>query len=315
MKTSMHEIEAEAALWADLRRRGEIDELQALRLEAWLAEGSDRAALLHLHERMLADPALAIASARVTSDGHRSPALPVRPVWGAGLAAGALAAFLLWPRADTLKQQDFAAPAGAPVTASLDDGSTMRLNGDSRARTAFDAEGRAVFLTGEGFFDVARDSERPFSVITATHRVTALGTRFNVDERSGGVVEVGVLEGRVEIVSLKDPASRAVVEAGRRLTVGGASGVSATPRPLVGHEPDWMSGWIDADDMSLSDLLLELKRQSPGFDAALADPILGARRISGRFRTSAPDRVLEAVAETQGLQLTIEPSGRRLLEP
>ena len=160
---------------------------------------------------------------------------------------------------------------------------------------------------------MAKDAKRPVSVLTATHRITALGTRFNVDERSGGAVEVTVLEGRVEVVPLNHPERRQVLNAGRRLLSDGAAGPIQRLDADV-TTPDWTEGWIDADNMSLADLLIELKRRSPGLKAELADPALSRRRISGRFAASEPQDVLATIADMQGLTLRREASGRLLIE-
>lgn len=315
------DIEEQAALWADRQRRREMGEAANAELRAWLEGGPERAALLRAHAEVLADPALTQASAIALED-----LAPARPraqswrwaaTWSVGLAAAALAVgVMIWPARQAVTNEAFEAPAGRPLSASLDDGSTVQLNGGSDIHTAFDRRKREVRLRGEGFFAVAKDAQRPFSVYTATHRVTALGTRFNVDERSDGAVEISVLEGRIEVADLKDPLRRVVMTAGHRLVAGKAPLTAALTQPLVtdGDAPDWTKGWIDADDMSLADLLLELQRQAPGLKAGLGDPSLGGRRISGRFETSDPREVLTVVAATQGLKLRTEPSGRVLLD-
>lgn len=317
------DIEEQAALWADRQRRREMGEAANAELRAWLDGGPERAALLRAHAEVLADPALNQASAAALKD--LAPARPrARPqTWrwaatgGVGLAAAALAVgVLIWPARQAVTNEAFAAPAGRPLSASLDDGSTVQLNGGSDIHTTFDRRKREVRLRGEGFFAVAKDAQRPFSVYTATHRVTALGTRFNVDERSDGAVEISILEGRIEVADLKDPQHRVVMTAGHRLVAGKAPLSAALMQPLAtdGDAPDWTKGWIDADDMSLADLLLELQRQAPGLKAGLGDPSLAGRRISGRFETSDPREVLTVVAAAQGLKLRTEPSGRVLFD-
>jgi transmembrane sensor len=323
MSDGMRTTEEQAVLWADRRRRGSLDADETRRLDDWLAAGSGRLEMLDLHEKLLSDPALATATRMVAADGAR-PArtawrLTPRPIWAVGfgaVAAATVAAVLLWPSQGRLVHETLAGTVGQTVQASLDDGSLVQLNGDSLVRTSFGAERRDVYLKGEGFFAVAKDARRPFSVFTATHRITALGTRFNVDERSGGAVEVSVLEGRVEVVALKYPDQRRVLSAGARLLArdGELRSAAFTRLDPAVDTPDWAQGWIDAEDMTLSDLLVELERRSPGLRAGFADPGLSKRRISGRFETDQPEKVLGVVADMQGLTLRKDASGRLLID-
>jgi len=321
MKREQETVEMQAALWADRRRRREMNAAAEAELRVWLDGGPERAALLQAHEQVLSDPALAQAQAMLQP--LRAQPRRQAQVWrwaaacGAGLAlAGLAAVVVIPPTQQAVVRQSFAAPAGRPLRAALDDGSLVQLNGGSDIKTAFDAKRRDVHLHGEGFFAVAKDAKRPFTVSTGSHRVTALGTRFNVDERSNGTLEISVLEGRIEVVDLKSPKHRVVLTAGQRILAGDAPLTSSLMRRIAidAESPDWTQGWIDADDMRLADLLLELQRQAPGLQVGLGDPALAGRRVSGRFRATDPREVLAVVAETQRLRLRTEASGRVLLD-
>ncbi len=301
----------EAAAWADLTRRGGLDAVQADRLKAWLDADPRRQALLNAHEQVLGDPALAAAIRAIEA----APARAKRPpafLWGAAAtAAAAVIAVAVWTIDRLPARQTLTTPFGQAAELTLKDGSEGHLNGGGDLRTEYGRGRRDVYLKGEAYFSVAHDSTRPFSVHTADYRVTALGTRFNVDERTQGAFEVRVTEGRVEVVSLADPARRAVLEAGSRFVVrdGAARVVGAEPASAPAVEPDWIGGWIDADDMPLSDLVLALERQTPGLKVRFDDPAMARRRISGRFPANRPKEILETVATTQGLSTRTGPSG------
>ncbi|MDQ6763266.1 MAG: FecR domain-containing protein [Bacteroidota bacterium] len=94
-------------------------------------------------------------------------------------------------------------PKGGQYKVQLADGSNVWLNAASSLRypTAFTATERIVELTGEGYFEVAKNKDKPFIVkLTNESEVKVLGTHFNVmsyeDEKAK---EVTLLEGRVEI--------------------------------------------------------------------------------------------------------------------
>lgn len=71
---------------------------------------------------------------------------------------------------------------GQKITVTLTDGTVVKLNSDSKIIVPehFDSNHRIVELVGEAFFDVNRDTERPFIIKTKDLRVEVLGTSFNV---------------------------------------------------------------------------------------------------------------------------------------
>ena len=74
------------------------------------------------------------------------------------------------------------APLGARTVVQLPDGSKVHLNYGSTIKypQIFSGNTRDVKLTGEGYFDVAHNPEKPFVVKTANLNIKALGTVFNV---------------------------------------------------------------------------------------------------------------------------------------
>ena len=86
---------------------------------------------------------------------------------------------------------------------TLPDGSVVWLNADSRLAYSdrFTASGsRAVRLEGEAFFDVKRDTLRPFEVEMGKLRVKVLGTRFTASHMPAfNTEEVTLLSGKVEV--------------------------------------------------------------------------------------------------------------------
>ena len=94
-----------------------------------------------------------------------------------------------------------------PMTVSLDDGSTVVLQKNSKLSFSkpFGLSGRKVILSGEAFFDVAKDSLRPFTVYSGEIVTEVLGTSFSVRAfEKDNEVEVNVKTGKVS-VSRQDP--------------------------------------------------------------------------------------------------------------
>lgn len=96
----------------------------------------------------------------------------------------------------------FAETTNVTMPYDLSDGTRVTLNKSSSLRfLAENEEGeREVQLTGDAFFDVARDESAPFVIETQNVEVEVLGTSFYVDSRvSQSAIQVIVESGQVAV--------------------------------------------------------------------------------------------------------------------
>jgi transmembrane sensor len=85
--------------------------------------------------------------------------------------------------------------------------STIWLNGSSSVEYAKNFDGqsdRLVKLVGEAFFEVTKNSEKPFIVEAGTTKTQVYGTSFNVKAFLSENLEVALLEGKVSFSDLHD---------------------------------------------------------------------------------------------------------------
>lgn len=122
-------------------------------------------------------------------------------------------------------QNTLSTAKGEMYMMTLPDGTKVWLNAASSITfsPAFNLPGlREVSLTGEAYFEVAKDKKRPFIVTTARQKVTVLGTHFNIssyaDEKE---VKTTLMEGAVKVSNLQSgialvlkPDQQAVVNGG-----------------------------------------------------------------------------------------------------
>ncbi|MDN5216234.1 DUF4974 domain-containing protein [Fulvivirgaceae bacterium BMA12] len=89
--------------------------------------------------------------------------------------------------------------AGEKITIPLPDGSKVKLNSLSSLRynTDFNVADRRLHLTGEGFFEVVANKQKPFVVVTGSIETTVLGTSFNVRSFSDSTATIAVASGNV----------------------------------------------------------------------------------------------------------------------
>lgn len=101
--------------------------------------------------------------------------------------------------AEYLSWVEIKAPAWTRAQFSLPDGTTGWLNSNSSLRYYEDfIFNRKVVLTGEAYFDVIKDNNRPFHVSTNEISVEVLGTRFNISSyENENFVEVVLEEGKL----------------------------------------------------------------------------------------------------------------------
>ena len=92
-------------------------------------------------------------------------------------------------------------PRGGEYTVTLSDGTVVYLNSGSELRypVAFGTERRDVFLSGEGYFEVAKDAKRPFFVNVDKLKIRVYGTSFNVNTYNLANVETVLVEGKIGI--------------------------------------------------------------------------------------------------------------------
>lgn len=97
-------------------------------------------------------------------------------------------------------------PKKGQYQVTLSDGTKVFLNAESSLKypIGFSGQERKVQLTGEGYFEVAKDASKPFKVmLTDSTEVQVLGTHFNVmsypDESAK---EITLLEGSIKISRL-----------------------------------------------------------------------------------------------------------------
>lgn len=111
---------------------------------------------------------------------------------------------------------------GKRKTVRLPDGSTITLEPDSRLTYPhrFTGNTREVQLTGEAFFEVKPNHEKPFIVHTANMVATVLGTSFNVEAYPNGIAKVVVATGRVKVqtVNASNELQAVIINANQSVT-------------------------------------------------------------------------------------------------
>jgi transmembrane sensor len=149
-------------------------------------------------------------------------------------------------------------PASKVKTVTLVDGSNIHLNAGTRLKLpeSFSETTREVFLEGEAFFDVFRDTRRPFTVKSSSLLVSVLGTSFNVDASQPSQIEVSVATGKVEVSSSNDavillPNQKALFNLKENKIVKSSSSA---------NDWVWLSGKLIFDKTPFSEVIVMLEK-------------------------------------------------------
>lgn len=142
----------------------------------------------------------------------------------------------------------------------LPDGTVVWLNGSSKLiyTNDFNKTSRKVTLEGEGYFEVAKDPVRPFTVSAVNLETTALGTSFNINAyEDQDYITVSLITGSVRVNSgdsdiILEPGKAAVYE---RLT-GNLGNVNFDLYETIG----WKDGALVFRNASYHDFALKLER-------------------------------------------------------
>ncbi|MEM0909611.1 MAG: FecR domain-containing protein [Pseudomonadota bacterium] len=194
------------------------------------------------------------------------------------------------------------------------DGSKVTLGAETQIETTFSESERKVRILGNGdvFFDVAKDTMRPFIVDTGDLTVEVLGTSFDV-RASGGIHRVAVAEGQVEIGYPQIiNGQRLALTTKTQLTPGeqisatlskGLSKVSVVERNDIGA---WRERRLIYKSATIAELIADASR----YDERQIEIEAGSEgilnlRLSGVFSSDDIDRMLLTLADIHPIDVDL----------
>ncbi|GAB3662440.1 hypothetical protein GCM10028791_37530 [Echinicola sediminis] len=204
-------------------------------------------------------------------------------------------------------------PIGKEYGLKLSDGSEVYLNPLSKVvfPVSFDQNQRVVKLSGEAYFKVKRDENRPFLVEVDGMTVQVLGTSFSVRSYEGDdFAETVLVEGKVKILdesgvekALLSPDEKAVLDRGvNSFEVLEVDAKRATA---------WTEGYYYFEEATLEDIFNDLAKWYE-FQIVYERPELKIQRFEGYInKYEELDPVLKIIEHTNHLK--IEKNGRTLI--
>ncbi|WP_321516253.1 FecR domain-containing protein [Marinifilum fragile] len=204
-------------------------------------------------------------------------------------------------------------PNGANYQLCLTDGTKVYLNSMSALKfpTQFSGKTREVQLTGEAYFEVAKDKEHPFLVNVSGTRIEVLGTSFNVKAYSDeNEIVTTLVEGSVK-VNPSEVDKSTLLKPGQQAVVDVIKEGILVQDVNVNLFTSWKDGVFLFKAKRLEDIMNELTRW---YDLKVfyMNPAVKDLRFGGHFNK---DEEFESIMEMFELtrKINIEVNGKTIL--
>jgi ferric-dicitrate binding protein FerR (iron transport regulator) len=172
------------------------------------------------------------------------------------------------------------------VNLTLADGTKICLNARTTLKfpSVFTGDRREVILDGEGYFEVAHDPNKRFTVQANGFEITALGTKFNVDVFDG--FTASLLDGSIRVESVADRSQSVVLKPNTLARL--RDGVIVTETITDFDHYRWRDGLICFENIPFSELLAK-------FEKYYGVKIIVQNRRVNNFITSGKFRLVDGV--------------------
>ncbi|HEY4063321.1 MAG TPA: FecR domain-containing protein [Puia sp.] len=200
-------------------------------------------------------------------------------------------------------------PKGGQYRVVLSDGTKVWLNAASSLYfpTAFAGGEREVRVTGEAYFEVAQNREKPFRVVAGDMQIKVLGTHFNVnaypDEKA---IRASLLEGSVKIT--EDGASGLLKPGQQAMLDKGKAGLEITDADMD-EVMAWKNGLFQFDGADITTIMRQIGRWYDveiEFSGKIPD-----KRFEGKISRSAALSDVLQILELSNVKFSME--GRKII--
>lgn len=224
--------------------------------------------------------------------------------------------YLTYRRIENLKQQSIfttvTVPVGTMKIITLTDHSVVTLVSGAvfKYPAVFSATSRKVFLiSGKGFFEIAKDKKRPFTVYAAKLSTTALGTSFTVENYPGYQMEkIRLFTGKVQIGSRDISFVPVQLTPGQQFSQLGNAGCKAIFENVGKVHPHIENGTLEFENTPMTEALM---RVASFYNTSIRfnEDKLKDFSINGAFKNEPVEDVLHTLLFTHHLKLKKIPDG------
>lgn len=208
---------------------------------------------------------------------------------------------------DEIRFNELEVPRGGEYKVRLADGTLVYLNSATRMKypVKFDEKERKVYLSGEAYFEVAKDPERPFFVEMEGVEVRVYGTSFNVNTHQEGNIQTVLVKGSIGVKVLSS-GMESVIRPGQMAEFKQGNTKVDVKDVNVAVYTDWKDGISRFENQRLEDILAVL---SNWYDMNVFYQTVSVKELhfSGYMeRYKDVSVILEAITLSTGVTFSIQ---------
>lgn len=208
---------------------------------------------------------------------------------------------------DGIRFNELEVPRGGEYKVKLADGTLVYLNSATRMKypVKFDEKERKVYLSGEAYFEVTKDLERPFFVEMEGVEVRVYGTSFNVNTYQKESIQAVLVKGSIGVKVLAS-GMESVIKPGQMAEFKQGNTKVDVKEVNVAVYTDWKDGIFRFENQRLEDILTVLSNWYD-VDVFYQTATVKELHFSGYMERYKDVRViLEAITLSTGVTFSIQ---------
>jgi ferric-dicitrate binding protein FerR (iron transport regulator) len=194
----------------------------------------------------------------------------------------------------------------------LSDGSKIWLNASSSIRfpATFSGKQRNVEITGEVYFEIAKNPNMPFTVSTKGMKVEVLGTHFNINAYDDEpTVKTTLLEGAVKVTANGKPG---FLKPGQQAQLTTSGEIKVNSDVNIDEAMAWKEGVFRFQSEDMMTIMRQVSRWY-NVDVVFKDQI-SERYVVTRLTRNVPVSKLLTIFETAGgVHFEIDEAGKKII--
>lgn len=213
--------------------------------------------------------------------------------------------FIISSKPENVFYSEIYVPPARQSQLTLPDGSKVWVNADSRLKYSnhFNADERDIYLQGEAYFEVTKNTEIPFRVISGEVEVRVAGTKFSMRAYpEENRVEAVLAEGRIEFFTNQETSEKSYqLKPGDKVIYNLDNNLVLLSEQNITRELAWKDGQLVFTNAPLFDVCRSLQRWY-GIEIEITGDTLGLHPFTFTVEQETIEQILEYLTRAAPLE-------------